>query len=268
MLTLPGNTQAVDFADPAIFAKGIHGDEGKANVVQEIFGGEPVLRINIPKSSGTEPGAWRIGLSRAFTKNGQGFGVGSEFWVVYDIFMGPGYLTPSNGGGGKKQSIISQYLPESPDSSSSHTDIEIVMHQMDGDEYIGAYHDPDSAAFFIPKGGDFVLQSAVPTCLYSNKAGCIKNVEGQWMTYCQRVKVGKFNGSTGNEFEALVAFPGDSDWRPVFNNKNFALGSEGPYSGMFLTGYDTGRTSGKLDTFVRHRHLAVFTQRPSLASIR
>lgn len=269
MLAQPGVTQAVDFVDASIFAKGVHPNASAGNVVQAQFGGEAVLRINIPKSSGSDPGAWRTSLNKTWTKNSQAFGVGQEFYVAFGFYAGAGYLTPSNGGGGKKQSIISQYQPESPASTSSNTPIEVVMHQMGTDAYIDAYHEPDASGFFVPKGSDFLMQTARPTCLYSNKSGCVSFVEGQWMMVLQRIKVGKFNGSTGNEYDMWIAFPGDTAWVPVFTNRGFQLGADGGgYSGVFLLPYDTNRSSGKVDTYALYKRLVASTQAITLASMR
>lgn len=273
MAAVPLNTQAVDFSDNAVFAKGIHHDGTQANVVQEVFEGETVLRINIPKSAGEGSGAWRTSLNRAFTSSAQGIPAGQDFYVVYQIWMSPGYLTASNGGGGKKQSIISQYLPESPDSSQSDTDIEVVMNQLYGSSVIGAYHNPDFAGFWVPKGSDFIMQTGNPACLYSNmdsaSTPCLKNVEGQWVTYQQHIKVGKYGSSTGNLFDMWVAYAADADWRPVYSNKSFPLGVDGPgYRGGWLLTWDTRRTSGKVDAFVRYKHFGTAYGQVPLSAMR
>lgn len=265
MLASPGTTRALDFVSAADIASGRHGSA--PNVVQEAFGPDgQCLRINIPKTSSSDPGATRFSL-------GATFGVGQEFYVAFQIFMGPGYLTPSNGGGGKKQIIISQYNASSPNSSQSDTEIEIVMNQLYGSSLIGAYHEPDHTGFWVPKGSDFIMQTGNPTCLYSNmdaaSTPCMKFIEGQWMTFLQRIKVGKFNGSTGNEHDLWVAYQGDTAWRQVGADRAFALGADGPgYTGFWLLPYDTGRSSGNVDTFVRYARAAVSTQPIALASMR
>lgn len=266
-LALPGTTQAIDFT-AAVVKANANPNGTQANVVSEVFEGENVLRINIPKSSDDDPGSWRCSLNKSWTKNNQAFGVGQVFEVAYLIYMGPGYLSPSNGGGGKKQSIISQYQPETPSASSSHTDIEIVAVQ--SDNRILAYHDPAATGFYVQlPNGDFNLQTARPQCLYSNPSvGCLNYVESVWQAVRFRIQVAKFNGSAGNRFSMWRALPGDADWTPVFDNTGFQLGADGAgYSGLWHLPYDTNRTSGKLDTFVRYKHSMVSTQPIALASM-
>jgi hypothetical protein len=78
-------------------------------------------------------------------------------------------------------------------------------------------------------------------------------------------RIADYGGAgTGNEIDIYVAFPGDTDWRHLYDNRNFRIGSDSALpngiNGVWFLPFDTGRTGAAFDTWQRYDQLIVSTQ--------
>ena len=291
--TQAGVTAAYDFRDASIISSYRHIDGQQGNIVQNTTGGilgTGCMRMNVPASSGANPGAWRAPLDLATAPNYQGWTADSdgfnntEFYFQYRIKLGPRRLRDSTGGGGFKTMILSIYQFSSPNSAASAQPFEIVHNtNYSNNKLLQAYRQDGSGfpAFHETIGPYLRFQpaldwgSSLPDdrrySVYNiggggrHSAGVLAWEEGVWITVYCRVKIATYGGSTGNEFDMYVAWPGDSSYTQLYNNRNFLIGPKdaqfaGGFNGIWFTPYDTGRSSADYDTWHEYDQLIVSTQ--------
>lgn len=290
--TASGVTQAIRFDVSTNATSYAHPDSGQPNVVQNPTGGilgDGCLRINVPASSGSNPGAWRVPFDSSWTTDSQGFG-SADYYTQFRVKFGPNRWTTDPGAsGGAKIANWSQYKQSSPGSSQSHLNSEVVAQFLSQTEsaLIG-YNDTASAGgqssnifdlVDYPQSGDINFQNSVDNgsgiadkfaryCLYqpgapSNiSAGCVRFVEGVWYTIYVHQKVVTPNGTTGNIFEMSYAGPDDTTYRPLVSltNQLFGYDADAPNgnNGLWLLPYKTGRTSGS-ETYHEYDQVIVST---------
>lgn len=290
--TASGVTQAIRFDLAANVTNYRHIDGQEANIVQNATGGilgDGCLRINVPASSGSNPGAWRAPLNSAWTTDTEGFG-SADYYTQFRVKFGPNRWTTDPGAsGGAKIANWSQYKQSSPNSSQSHLNSEVVAQFLSQTEAVLiGYNDTASAGgqssnifdlVDYPQSGDINFQNSVDNgsgvadkfaryCLYqpgqpSNiSAGCVRFVENVWYTIYVHQKVVTPNGTTGNIFEMWYAGPTDTSYRPLVSltNQLFGYDAEAPNgnNGIWLLPYKTGRTSGS-ETWHEYDQLIVST---------
>lgn len=246
--------------------------------------GDGCLRINVPRTASANSGNWRAPMSAAWTTDGQGFG-STPFYVQFRVKLGASRLTPSVNGGGFKCSIFGQYLISSPSSSGSHSNNEIMpVGNAFWRSSLLAYRSDsgiNTTSFETTDGnGDVHFQTAVDHgagiadkfaryCLYQSgnaSSGCWFFNEQEWFTVYARVHIVNYGGNpgTGNEIDIYVARDGETSYTPLYNNRNFDIGSDSNLplgvNGVWFLPYDTNRTSASYDTWQKYDELLVSTQ--------
>lgn len=295
--TASGVVQAIRFDLESNVTSYRHIDGQEGNIVWNPTGGilgDGCLRINVPASSGSNPGAWRIPLNSSWTTDTQGIGT-DDYYIQFRFKLGAGRFNADTISGGSdtgpKICNISQYLQSSPNSSQSHLNNEVVM-QFHGQEsqILLAYRDTASAGggsaeLFIqnnsPGSGDIRHQNALDNgsgfadkydryCLYQSgsplsnlSAGCVQFQEEVWYTIQCRLKVVTPNGTTGNIFEMWYAGPTDTSYTQLYSLTDQLMGYDadapnGP-NGLWLLPYKTLRTSGVEDTYHEYDQVTVST---------
>lgn len=270
--TKPGVTFATDFNASTDVTNFRHEDGTQANVQHDTTDRVPgstsagCMKLVIPASSGPNPGSWRHWL------RSDGNPMPTEFWFLYYIKLGPRRLRSSNGGGGFKTAILSQFNFASPNSSQSNQIYEIVHNTSFGSYHgmIQAYRQDGSGfpAFHETIGGEIRLQPAIDWgaglpdqrrySYYLGGAlseGGIVWREGEWLAVKCRVKIVTPGGTTGNEFDMWVQGEADAAGVQLYSARTFQIGGfggDGGYTGIHLTGYDTGRTNADYDTWHKH----------------
>ena len=248
--------------------------------------GDGCLKITIPSTQGNATGQWRVPLNSAWVTDGNGFGNQEWYWQ-YRVKLGPHRLDTTDGGGFKLCNIAG-YIPSSPGSSKSHTSHEVVIgngFNQRGILYAYREHPISGTTPFetTDGNGDIHLQTAVDHgagvadkyqryCLYQGgnaSAGCWFYTEQEWFTVYGRLKILDYGGSgTGNEIDLYVQRAGELAWTQLYNNRNFAIGSDSEYpngqNGIWFLNYDTNRTSGPFDTWCKYDQLIVSTQQIAL----
>lgn len=257
-----------------------------ANITKETSGcltNSSCLKISTPAAMSQNGAAWMFPLNAAWTSNAQSFGLNTEWYIQYRFRIPSSRLVVSNTSGtpGWKFMNLAQYSPTNTDSQSfSNTTAEIVMQDTGQLGLPRMYH--QDGASFPPfegfAGGQVTLQPAVDKgsgftggnryCHYpSGTPACFYWPTDEWVTVKVRVKIGAYNGSTGNEMDMWVARWQASSWTLLFSERNFTLGSPnssgGGFTGLngahFLT-YETNRTSSSVDTYQMYEQVIVSTQ--------
>jgi len=281
-----GVTMATNFATSGEVTSYIHGDTQAGNLTRDTsegLSGGAALKLYIPSSTSENPGNWRRGLSNAFTSDGDGFGT-TQFYLQYRVKFGPNWLRPSTDGGGRKVMILSGIKFSSPNSSSSALPFEIVHNNQGWRGVVHAYHQDGNSfpPFDETIGGNLRVQPALDWgASYSDQKryaiwntggftgmspGCYRWVEGEWYTIYMRVKAATYGGSSGNEMDMYVAGPSDSTYTQLYSARDFTLGDRsdpdyaGGFSGIWFTGFDTGRTAASYNTWFWIGELIASTQ--------
>lgn len=234
--------------------------------------GDGCLRIDIAPGVGTSQYlAWRHTLNDLFTSVSEGFGT-NDFYIQFRAKVNQAWLTASVGGGGTKLLNISGYDPQAPNSSASFTGHEIVIGNEGWGGFPRAYTRNNLGdvehLYEDAGGGDFRMQSALATCLFSqtsvgNTTGCWNYPVDEWFTILIHVKVGTFGGTTGNLFEMWAAANDQSSYTKLFETENFEIDTDATYTGghngMWPSAFDTGRTSHTETVTVEYDQFIVST---------
>lgn len=255
-------TTSIRFDTVAAVTDHMHG-AGTANATNAVYRdplggilGDGCLRIDVAPGVGTsEFLSWRHTLNDIWTSVSQGFGTG-DFYIQFRMKVNQAWLDASAGGGGCKFINIAGYNPASPNSSASFTAHEIVMNNEGWGGFPRAYtRDTEGVVFHMYEdagGGDFRMQSALATCLFSqtsvgNTSGCWVFPVDAWFTVLIHVKIGTFGGTSGNLFEMWAARNDQSIYTKLFETENFEIDTDATYTGghngIWLLPYDTNRTS-------------------------
>jgi hypothetical protein len=281
--TAAGVTMATNFATAAEVTDYVHGDSQAANITWSTHNGVPCMMHAIPAGSGENCGNWRRGLSDAFVNDGDGFGT-QEFYVQMSVVFGPNWLTPSNGGGGRKIAIISGLRFDDPNSSSSALPFEIVPNNQGWRGVVHAYHQDGITfpTFMEQIGANLRAQPSVDWgASYDDQhryaiwntggfngmsPGCVRFVEGERMTILFRIKAASYDGSAGNEMDMFVAGETDSAYVQLFAARDFTLGSRsdpdyaGGFSALWMTCFDTGRINASYNSWMKVLEIIGSTQ--------
>lgn len=281
--TAPGVTAAYELATSAEVLNFRHIDGTQGNITLDTTDGPTgaCMKIAVPASAGANSGLWRAPLNTAWTQDNQGFNTG-EFYFQYRVKLGPRRLRPSSGGGGFKTMILSIYQFSSPNSSASAQPFEIVhntsylnggiiqSYRQDGVGF-PPLHESKSYGLSLQPGVDWGagLPDQRRFSIWNSggdvSPGNVSWEEGVWITVYCRVKITTYGGSAGNEYDMWVAWPGDTSYTLLYNNRNFTLGPKdaqfsGGFNGIWFLPYDTGRSSADYDTWHKYAQLIVSTQ--------
>lgn len=280
--TLPLVDWATDFRNNTEFTNGLwpNGDQGLITRDTSYFlSGNAHLKMRQPVGGAHAP-AWVHPLSNAFTHTSDGYGA-TEWWMQLRMKLSANRLTPSDGGG-FKIFIIGGYDFDNFVNSNSHTGHEIVISTWDW-SIPWLYRETGNGELDFTDafggGGDLKLHSnsdngiGLPNnlrfCLYSTAGdtpplpGCFFWPLDQVFTFLLRVKIQTYGGTTGNEIELKVHKAGMADYKNLYLNTGFQIGSDAKWpngpNAIHLTLYDTGATSYSYEAV--HQYLQVIVGR-------
>ncbi len=279
-----GVVQAIRFANSTNVSKYTHMDGKQANVVfdgTDGIIGDGCLKMNVPRTDGSNSGNWRAPLNAAWTTDGQGFG-STPFYVQYRVKLGPNRLTPSIAGGGFKMCNTAGYTVSSPNSSESHTGNEFVVGNAFWRSSLLAYREhpvTGTTSFETTDNSGYIhFETAVDHgasisdpfaryCLYQSgnaSSGCWFFHEQEWFTIYYALHIVDYGGpGTGNAMDIYVARAGETVYTHLYNNRDFVIGSDPGYplgvNGIWFLPYDTNRTSATYDTWQKYDQLVVST---------
>lgn len=281
--TATGVIQAFDFRDAADVSYPATGGRGVATVPANVsrYTGDGVtggacLRIDIPASSGTDPGSWKCFLSSAWNAldiTTPQYGVGlntTAFYVQYRLKFDENWLVLASGSGGegKKASIVSTAF-------TSNEPFEHVIQDIQALNIVRAYHQDGSSfvQFSSTVGGQISYQNQVgvdpPTgdyCHYGTGPtypNCYRFTPNVWMCFLQRIEVPTYGGSSGNKYDLWAWKPGETGYTHLMSHTNYTVGSKGAYTqgfnGLWLTPYTSGRTSSTVNSYALYDQVIVST---------
>jgi hypothetical protein len=189
-----------------------------ANVVFNATGGvdgKGGLRINVPSSTGEDPGAWRTEFPRFW---GSGLNT-MKFYVQFRFRVSSGRTTGCQSGDGWKIANISSY-------NRSLTAYEVVPWNSFNEGNLLAYY--GGSPPFLP-----------------NPNPAFKMPENEWITVYFEIQAAKYDGaSTSNRMIMKAARQNATQWSTLYNlTGGDWFGSEGDdgFSGLWFTPYSTNR---------------------------
>ena len=269
-----------------------HGNSGSAEpgVTWNSTGGiigDGCLRINDPASEPYGPyRAWRIPLNLTWNQYQQGFGVGVPFYVQYRCRISPNGLVASNGGEGRKFSIISGVNPADMNSSQASVMGEIVMQNQYYQGIPQWYRQEGSYAAFTYNYswlGDqysYTPQNAVDHgsgtprdryCISTGGAspGCWFFRENEWFTAYFEITIQSPTGvgGVGNRIRVSMARQGETSYTTLLDVATTYCNFNGldpeilnGHNGLWLTTSDTNRINAPYDTWQDYDQIIVSTQ--------
>jgi hypothetical protein len=281
--TAAGVIQAFDFRDASDVSYPATGGRGVATVPANVsrYTGDGVtggacLKIDIPASSGTDPGSWKCFLSSAWNSldiNNPQYSVGLDttaFYVQYRLKFDENWLVLASGSGGegKKVGIVSTAF-------TSNEPFEHVIQDIEALNVVRAYHQDGSnfVQFTSTVGGQISYQNQVgvdpPTgdyCHYGTGPtypNCYRFTPNVWMCFLQRIEVATYGGSSGNKYDLWAWKPGETGYTHLMSHTNYTVGGKGSYTqgfnGLWLTPYTSGRTSSTVDSYALYDQVIVST---------
>jgi hypothetical protein len=259
------NWNAKRFLDAASVAAWVHPDAGAPNVVWDPYGGvqgKGCARINHPENIGTNPGALRIPYNSAWTSDTQGPGgtrpgpKGTRICKQWRQKFSTTFHVLANGSEGPKMWINGGYNFASPNSSSSHSDTELVgtcayssdilqvYRELDPDQADGSFKDTTINLNGTDGSGNIVLQPGrdrgasftAPDdryCLYPNRGpGCFRIPANEWLTFVEIIEINTMGtntpaASTGNYYCLYILRDGETSYNAqnkIYEKDGFQIG--------------------------------------------
>jgi hypothetical protein len=238
--TAPGVVLAIDFSQASQVTSGKFANGNNptllANVVHVPDGGldgKGALRINVPRSTGADPGAWRIAFPRFW-----GSGANTQkFYVQFRTRLSPGRLSCRSGDGFKVANISSY--------SRSLTAFEVVPWNYWNSGELRAYY---------AGSPPFKPDPATP----------FRMPENEWFTVYFEIQAARYSGShADNTMIMRAARDGAKQWQTLYELRGGNwFGSEGEgFSGIWFTPYSTNRSPNACaDGWHEYDELIVSTQ--------